>query len=83
MTWWNHVDHLLVLAGLAVIISGLVAIVDASYVLSQAGEALFHDSSWPSVLPLIVFGVITAIAWTSSLRATFRIARLEAGYFMA
>jgi len=43
----------------------------------------FAGTPWPQVFPLILFGVVTALAWTTSQRATARIASIEATRILA
>ena len=43
----------------------------------------FHDSETPDALPLIVYGIATAVAWTCTSRAVFRIASMEATHLLS
>jgi hypothetical protein len=74
----RHTEYFILGAGLFAIGCGILAIVDAA----RRGEKNdfplpFAGTPWPQVFPLVLFGVVTALAWTTSQKAVLRVASIE------
>ncbi|KAK0110033.1 hypothetical protein ONS95_002693 [Cadophora gregata] len=88
--WTSQCDFITLAAGLVALLVGVIGLVDGIFENAYLnGKNIstswrpFHDNDTPEIVPLIVFGIATAVAWTSSLRAIFRVASLESNSFLA
>jgi hypothetical protein len=79
--WKTQTDFFVAFAGFFALVIGILGISDAISNVLYKGYPIL--SRGPAILPLVLFGVATAVAWTCSLRAIFRIASLEGSRIVA